>query len=79
VDVLKVPHHGSAHQDPDLLAAVRPRLALVSVGLDNDYGHPAPVTLHAIHDEGAVLGRTDRDGTLVVVGDRSHLRLVTRR
>jgi competence protein ComEC len=79
VDVLKVPHHGSAHQDPDLLATVRPRLALVSVGVDNDYGHPAPVTLRAIHREGAVLGRTDRDGTLAVVGDRSHLRLVTRR
>jgi competence protein ComEC len=79
VDVLKVPHHGSAHQDPDLLAAVRPRLALVSVGVDNDYGHPAPVTLRAIHREGAVLGRTDRDGTLVVVGDRGHVRLVTRR
>jgi competence protein ComEC len=79
VDVLKVPHHGSAHQDPDLLAAVRPRLALVSVGVDNDYGHPAPVTLRAIHREGAVLGRTDRDGTLVVVGDRGHVRLVTHR
>jgi competence protein ComEC len=79
VDVLKVPHHGSAHQDPDLLAVVRPRLALVSVGVGNDYGHPAPVTLRAIHREGAVLGRTDRDGTLVVVGDRADLRLVTRR
>ena len=44
VDVLKVPHHGSAYQDPALLAAVRPRIALISVGAGNDYGHPAPAT-----------------------------------
>ena len=42
VDVLKVAHHGSAYQDPALLATARPRVALVSVGEDNDYGHPAP-------------------------------------
>ena len=42
VDVLKVPHHGSRHQDLDWLASLGARLALVSVGEDNDYGHPAP-------------------------------------
>jgi competence protein ComEC len=76
VDVLKVAHHGSAYQDADLLAAARPRIALISVGADNDYGHPAPTTLRALRDSGALVGRTDRDGTLVVVGDRRHLRLV---
>ena len=42
VDVLKVPHHGSRHQDLDWLTSLGARLALVSVGEDNDYGHPAP-------------------------------------
>ena len=79
VDVLKVPHHGSAYQDPDLLAEARPRLALISVGIDNDYGHPAPATVRAVRRSGALLGRTDLDGTLVVVGPRDRLRLVTAR
>ncbi len=41
-DVLKVPHHGSGDVDPGFLAAVGARVGLVSVGADNDYGHPAP-------------------------------------
>ncbi|MGL5851247.1 MAG: ComEC/Rec2 family competence protein, partial [Phycicoccus sp.] len=40
-DVVKTPHHGSADIDPGLLAAVRSPVAVVSVGADNDYGHPA--------------------------------------
>ena len=76
VDVLKVAHHGSANQEPSLLRVLLPRLALVSVGLGNDYGHPAAVTLRHLRQAGAVLGRTDSDGTLAVVGDRRHLRLV---
>ena len=40
--VLKVAHHGSAYQDPALLDAVDPVVALVSVGADNPYGHPSP-------------------------------------
>ncbi len=78
VDVLKVAHHGSAYQDPALLAAARPRLAVISVGADNDYGHPAPSTVRALRRSGALVGRTDRGGTLLVVGDRGHLRLVRR-
>jgi competence protein ComEC len=76
VDVLKVAHHGSAYQAPELLRAVRPRVALVSVGSDNDYGHPALSTLAALRRAGAVVGRTDRGGTLVVAGSRRELRLV---
>jgi competence protein ComEC len=76
VDVLKVAHHGSAYQAPELLSAVRPRVALISAGADNDYGHPAPSTLRALRRAGTLVGRTDRDGTLVVVGSRSALRLV---
>ncbi|MGW1932409.1 ComEC/Rec2 family competence protein [Streptomyces sp. NPDC001919] len=68
VDVLKVAHHGSAHQDPGLIRAVRPRLALVSTGRDNPYGHPSPRTVAALRDGGARVLRTDRDGAIAVVG-----------
>ena len=47
VDVLKVPHHGSRYQDEDWLLSLGARVALVSVGADNDYGHPAAETLDA--------------------------------
>jgi competence protein ComEC len=66
VDVLKVAHHGSAKQDPDLVRALHPRLAVVSVGLHNDYGHPAPSTLRLVRSTGALLRRTDTDGDIAV-------------
>jgi competence protein ComEC len=71
VDVLKVAHHGSAYQYPPLLARLRPRIALVSAGADNPYGHPAPPTLAALRSAGAVVRRTDRNGALAVTGTRT--------
>ncbi|MGW2827950.1 ComEC/Rec2 family competence protein [Streptomyces sp. NPDC001286] len=66
VDVLKVAHHGSAYQDPELIRRVAPRVALISCGEDNPYGHPAPGTVAALRALGAVVLRTDRDGALAV-------------
>ncbi|WP_323178199.1 ComEC/Rec2 family competence protein [Streptomyces sp. NBC_00340] len=66
VDVLKVAHHGSAYQDPELIRRVAPRLALISCGRDNVYGHPAPSTVQALRAGGAVVLRTDEDGSLAV-------------
>ncbi|WP_371102939.1 ComEC/Rec2 family competence protein, partial [Streptomyces sp. PU_AKi4] len=66
VDVLKVAHHGSAYQDPDLIRRAAPRLALISTGEDNTYGHPAPNTVAALRAGGATVLRTDRDGALAV-------------
>jgi competence protein ComEC len=66
-DLLVVAHHGSA--DPDLAALlrrVRPRLAIISVGADNPYGHPAASTLAALAAAGVPVERTDRDGELSV-------------
>lgn len=77
VDVLKVAHHGSAKQDPELVAALSPALALVSVGADNDYGHPAPATLRLLADVGARVGRTDLAGDLAVVRVPGGVQLVT--
>ncbi|WP_244333857.1 ComEC/Rec2 family competence protein [Streptomyces seoulensis] len=68
VDVLKVAHHGSAYQDPDLIRLAAPRVALISCGTDNPYGHPAPSTLAALRSGGATVLRTDRDGALALTG-----------
>ncbi|MFD0631836.1 ComEC/Rec2 family competence protein [Catenulispora yoronensis] len=78
-DVLKVPHHGSAYQDPDLFAVVHPRVAVISVGAGNTYGHPAARTVDLASGAGARVFRTDRDGQIVVAGTALHLRVATRR
>jgi competence protein ComEC len=79
VDVVKVPHHGSAKQAPGWLARSTPELALVGVGLDNDYGHPAPATMTAYRAAGVLVGRTDTDGDVAVVRtDDGRLGLVRR-
>jgi competence protein ComEC len=79
VDVMKVAHHGSALQDPGLVRDAAPRLALISVGADNDYGHPAPSTLRLLRSAGAVVARTDQQGDLAVVATDGRLSLATRR
>ncbi|WP_455710620.1 ComEC/Rec2 family competence protein [Streptomyces achromogenes] len=68
VDALKVAHHGSAYQDPLLMRLAAPRVALVSAGADNPYGHPAPSTVAALRSGGATVLRTDRDGALALTG-----------
>jgi len=75
-DVLKVAHHGSAYQAPQLLDAVHPSVALVSVGAGNPYGHPNASVLTHLQREGARVLRTDLDGDLAVVLDRGTLATV---
>ena len=78
VDVLKVAHHGSKTATTDAwLEAVRPRVALISAGLGNPYGHPAPTTIARLRDHGARVLRTDLDGSLQVSTDGSDLRVAT--
>ncbi|CAM3080694.1 DNA internalization-related competence protein ComEC/Rec2 [Prescottella defluvii] len=66
-DVLKLPHHGSRTTTPEFLAAVRPRVAIASVGADNSFGHPNPGIVAKVAALGAVTQRTDRDGDIAVV------------
>ena len=66
-EVVKTPHHGSANLDDDLMAAVRAPVGLVSVGADNDYGHPAPHHLDLLRRLGYALYRTDRHGDVAVL------------
>ena len=66
-DVLKVAHHGSSTSSGDeFLKAVRPSLAVISVGADNDYGHPSRDVLAGLSRVGAETLRTDLSGTIVV-------------
>ena len=65
-DVLKVAHHGSAYQLPALVAATNARAAVVSVGKRNRYGHPFAPLMDALVASGAVLRRTDTDGTVTI-------------
>jgi competence protein ComEC len=70
VDFLKVAHHGSrTSSTPAFLDAVAPKIAVVSVGAKNTYGHPAPETMSRIKSRHAELFRTDLDGTVVVTLD----------
>jgi len=67
VDVLKVAHHGSrTATTAAFLDAVRPSIALISVGAGNTYGHPAPGTLARLRERGIATYRTDHDGIIEV-------------
>ncbi len=79
IDVLKVPHHGSRSQDPRLVTVLRPRLAVISVGAGNTYGHPAEETVASYAALGIPVLRTDLAGDVAVVGSGEGLRLVPRR
>ena len=67
VDVLKVAHHGSEDAGLDaLLDRTSPRLAVISVGDDNPFGHPTPATLAALRGHRIPVVRTDIDGDLTL-------------
>jgi len=69
-DLLKVAHHGSATASSrSLLEALRPRLAAISSGNGNRYGHPTAATLGRLRDVGSGIWRTDRQGTLSIALD----------
>ena len=71
-DLLKVGHHGSAYSSsPAFIAAVRPRVALISVGRHNLFGHPAATTLATLRDAGTIVYRTDLCGAIVVEAETS--------
>jgi competence protein ComEC len=67
IDVLKVAHHGSGTASSEaLLELIRPRVAAISDGTGNTYGHPAPATVARLRSVGAMVERTDRDGAVTV-------------
>ncbi len=78
-DVVKVPHHGSDHQEGAFLDAAAAAVALTSVGADNTYGHPSSRTLRRLAAAGTRSFRTDRDGSVALVGRSGGVTAVGRR
>ena len=70
-DVVKVPHHGSRHQYPGFPAWADAEVAVVSVGADNEFGHPAPETVRSWEESGARVLRTDVHGDIALLIDDS--------
>lgn len=67
IDVLHAGHHGSASStNPTFLETTRPEAAIISVGRDNDYGHPTEEVLSRLEAVGAAVYRTDLMGNLEI-------------
>lgn len=76
-DVLKVAHHGSNHSTTGrFLDAVQPRIAIISAGEDNRYGHPGSETLRRLQQRHVLVYRTDESGTLRVVSRKGNLEVL---
>lgn len=70
IDVLKVSHHGSdTGTSPALLSALTPKIAVISYGLDNSYGHPTQTVLDELSAAGATVYGTGAQGTITVTSD----------
>ena len=74
LDVLKVAHHGSGTATTDaFVESMNPRVAIVSAGWGNPYGHPSPRTVERLEENGARLFRTDLDGSVEISTDGADL------
>jgi competence protein ComEC len=75
-DVLKIGHHGSKNSTtPEFLAAVQPRLGIISAAEDNPYGHPNQELLDRLGNAGVRVLRTDRNGAVHVLTDGTRLEI----
>jgi competence protein ComEC len=81
VEILKVAHHGSADDGlARLLGLVRPEIAVISCGVGNDYGHPAPSTVATLESApGLDLYRTDEDGRVTIETDGRRISVAAER
>lgn len=79
VDLIKVAHHGSADQSPAFYAATGAALGVISVGADNDYGHPTARLLGILRATGITPVRTDQSGLVLVSWHQGRMRLWTER
>ena len=76
-DILKVGHHGSSSSSSDnFIKAVRPAIAVISVGKSNDYGHPSPAVLMTLEKYNADIWRTDEKSTAIVIYDGAELSIL---
>lgn len=77
-DVLKFSHHGSARQSEEFIASLQARVATISVGKGNDYGHPAPAALDLLRRLDIAAYRTDRQGDIAIVVRERRISVLTR-
>jgi competence protein ComEC len=73
--ILDVPHHGSKHNLGTFLTAVRPKIAVISAGRQNPFGHPDPETVKTLQGLGASVWVTGEQGSLLVETDGQNLKL----
>ncbi|MDR3070971.1 MAG: ComEC/Rec2 family competence protein [Propionibacteriaceae bacterium] len=76
-DVFLVPHHGSARQSAELWRSVGAAVALISVGADNPYGHPAKATARLAQSQGMRVFRTDLQGSIAISVGEKNLKVTT--
>lgn len=77
-DILKVAHHGSRYtSSKEFLQAVKPKVAVISCGIGNSYGHPHQEALDRIKSENIKLYRTDLDGTIMITSDGNDFKIKT--
>ena len=68
--IIKIGHHGSRSSTSlQLLTAVNPKVAVISCGKDNKYGHPNQETLYKLNDQNISYYRTDQNGTVVITSN----------
>ena len=79
IDIYKVSHHGSTYQYLPLMTELSPKVALISVGAGNSYGHPAANTVSALKTLGAKVLRTDLDGAIAIDASQMTLKIRTKR
>lgn len=74
IDVLKIAHHGSKNSSNEFfLSVVRPEISLISVGKNNNFGHPTEVVLKRLQKLKSKIFRTDQQGKLVITIENSRL------
>lgn len=79
-DVLKVGHHGSSSStSAAFLKRVAPKYAVIEVGADNEYGHPAAAILKRLSSAGVAVYRTDQNGTVTMTSDGANISVTTER
>jgi competence protein ComEC len=80
VEVLKVSHHGSKSASGEsFLKTVNPQYAIISAGLNNKYGHPAPLIVNRLQVLGVAIYRTDYQGDILVESSKSNLYIKTQK
>jgi len=78
-DVIKVPHHGGSNFSCEFISAVSPKVAVISVGARNRFGHPSAEILKVLREAGVKVYRTDLDGAVIIKSNGYALRIRTGR